>query len=54
MNSSIATPAPPQDRSQGAAIQFLVIRDHYLGKRFVAAEHHVAPFLPTQSEAHLP
>ena len=36
----------PKDRPEGAAIQFFVIRDHYLGIRLVAAKDHVAPFLP--------
>ena len=40
-----------EDRSQGAAIQFFVIRDHDLGKRQVPAKYHVAPFLATQSKA---
>ncbi len=44
----------PKNRSQGAAIQLLVIRDDYLGKRLVAAKNYVAPFLPPYSKANLP
>ena len=43
-----------KDRSQGAAIQFFVIRDYDLGKRLIAAKHRVAPLLPAQSKARLP
>lgn len=54
MNSFTANSAATKDRSQRAAIQFFVIRDFNLGKRLVAAKHHVAPLLPPQSKARLP
>jgi len=43
-------PRSPKDRSQGTAIQFFVIRDHYLSKRLIASKHHVASLLPSKSE----
>ena len=45
-------PRSPKDRSQGTAIQFFVIRDHYLSKRLIASKHHVASLLPSKSETH--
>ncbi len=43
-----------QDRPQSSSIQFLVIGNHHLGKRFIAAKNHVASFLAAQSKARLP
>ena len=43
-----------EDRTQGAAIQFFVVRDYDLGKWLVAAKYHVTPFLPAQLKARLP